>query len=96
MLTRPFSAILEKRKRLVFLAWFKLMQRIIRCRIHHIYLHVFDELKQIHHQMEEQALEKAMLEIDDHTIKILEYMLPNGKKLEQNGKTEIWSNNYVN
>lgn len=47
------------------------------------YLHVFDGLEQIHHQMEEQALEKAMLEIDYHTIKTLEHMLPNGKKLVQ-------------
>lgn len=47
------------------------------------YLHVFDGLEQVHHQMEEQALEKAMLEINYHTIKTLEYMLPNGKKLVQ-------------
>ena len=47
------------------------------------YLHVFDGLEQVHHQMEEQALEKAMLEIDYHAIKTLEYMLPNGKKLVQ-------------
>ena len=47
------------------------------------YLHVFDGLEQVHHQMEEQALEKAMLEIDYHAIRILEHMLPNGKKLVQ-------------
>ena len=47
------------------------------------YLHVFDGLEQVHHQMEEQALEKAMLEIDYHAIKTMEYMLPNGKKLVQ-------------
>lgn len=47
------------------------------------YLHVFDGLEQVHHQMEEHALEKAMLEIDYHLIKTLEYMLPNGKKLVQ-------------
>lgn len=47
------------------------------------YLHVFDGLEQIHHQMEEHTLEKAMLEIDYHAIKILEHMLPNGKKLVQ-------------
>lgn len=47
------------------------------------YLNVFDELEQVHHQMEEQALEKTMLEIDYHTIKTLEHMLPNGKKLVQ-------------
>ncbi len=47
------------------------------------YLHVFDGLEQVHHQMEEHALEKAMLEIDYHLIKTLEHMLPNGKKLVQ-------------
>lgn len=47
------------------------------------YLHVFDGLEQIHHQMEEQALEKAMLEIGYGIIKTLEHMLPNGKKLVQ-------------
>lgn len=47
------------------------------------YLHVFDGLEQIHNQMEEQALEKAMLEINYHMIKTLEHMLPNGKKLVQ-------------
>ncbi len=47
------------------------------------YLHVFDGLEQVHHQMEEQTLKKAMLEIDYHAIKTLEHMLPNGKKLVQ-------------
>ena len=47
------------------------------------YLHVFDRLEQVHHQMEEQELEKAMLEINYHAIKTLEHMLPNGKKLVQ-------------
>lgn len=47
------------------------------------YLHVFDELEQVHHQIEEQALEKTMLEIDYHTIKTLKHILPNGKKLVQ-------------
>lgn len=47
------------------------------------YLHVFDGLEQVHHQMEEQALENAMLEIDYHAIRTLEHMLPNGKKLVQ-------------
>ena len=47
------------------------------------YLHVFDGLEQVHHQMEEQTLEKAMLEIDYHVIRTLEHMLPNGKKLVQ-------------
>lgn len=47
------------------------------------YLHVFDGLEQIHHQMEEQILERVMLEIDYHAIRTLEHMLPNGKKLVQ-------------
>lgn len=47
------------------------------------YLHVFDGLEQVHHQMEEQALEKAMFEIDYRTIKTMEHILPNGKKLVQ-------------
>ena len=47
------------------------------------YLHVFDRLEQVHHKMEEQALVKAMKEIDYHAIKNLECMLPNGKKLVQ-------------
>ena len=45
------------------------------------YLHVFDGLEQVHHQMEEHALENAMLEIDYHAIITLEHLLPNGKKL---------------
>lgn len=47
------------------------------------YLHVFDGLEQIHHQMEERILEKAMLKIDYHAIRTVEHMLPNGKKLVQ-------------
>lgn len=47
------------------------------------YSHVFDGLEQVHHQMEEQALEKSMSEIDYHAIRTLEHMLPNGKKLVQ-------------
>lgn len=47
------------------------------------YLHVFDRLEQVHHQMKSDALEKAMLEIDYHEIRTLEHMLPNGKKLVQ-------------
>lgn len=47
------------------------------------YLHVFDGLQEVHHQMNEQALEKAMLEINYQAIKTLEYKLPNGKKLVQ-------------
>lgn len=47
------------------------------------YLHVFDGLDQIHHQIEEEELERAMLEIDYHRVRSLEYKLPNGKKLVQ-------------
>lgn len=47
------------------------------------YLHVFDGLERVHHQMEEQTLEKVMREIDYHAIKTLEHKLPNGKKLVQ-------------
>lgn len=47
------------------------------------YLHIFDGLEQVHHQMEEHALENTMLEIGYRVIKTLEYMLPNGKKLVQ-------------
>ena len=47
------------------------------------YLHVFDRLEQVHHQMKEKALVKAMNEMDYHAIRTLERMLPNGKKLVQ-------------
>lgn len=47
------------------------------------YLHVFDGLEQVHHQMEERALEKTMAEIGYRGIKTLERLLPNGKKLVQ-------------
>lgn len=47
------------------------------------YLHVFDGLEQIHHQMDKSSLEKTMLKIGYHAIKSLEHMLPNGKKLVQ-------------
>lgn len=47
------------------------------------YLHVFDRLDEVHHQMEEQLLEKKMNEIEYHKIKTYEYPLPNGKKLVQ-------------
>lgn len=47
------------------------------------YLHSFDGLERVHCQMEEETLEKTMLEIDFHTIKKLEHMLPNGKKFVQ-------------
>lgn len=47
------------------------------------YLHVFDRLDEVHHQMEEQQLEKKMNEIGYYRIKMSEYPLPNGKKLVQ-------------
>lgn len=47
------------------------------------YLHVFDGLEQVHHQMEEKILEETMLEIGYHVITTLEHMLPNEKKLVQ-------------
>ena len=47
------------------------------------YIHVFDGLEQIHHSIDEHALEKVMSKIDYHTIKTLEHALPNRKKLVQ-------------
>lgn len=47
------------------------------------YLHVFDGLERVHHQIDKQTLENAMLEIDYHAIKTFNHMLPNGKKLVQ-------------
>lgn len=47
------------------------------------YLHVFDGLEQVHHQMEEHALEQAVCALDFRLIKTLEHVLPNGKKLVQ-------------
>lgn len=45
------------------------------------YLHAFDGLEQVHHQMEESALEEAMLHIGYRAAKTSQYPLPNGKKL---------------
>ena len=47
------------------------------------YLHAFDGLVTVHHQMAEQELQNSMNEIDYHLIQVLEYQLPNGKKLVQ-------------
>lgn len=44
------------------------------------YLHAFDNLEQVHHQMEEQALVESMLEIGFGVIKRTETRLPNEKK----------------
>lgn len=45
------------------------------------YLHAFDGLNAVHHQMEEKALTKTMNEIGYRLLKTDEYLLPNGKKL---------------
>lgn len=45
------------------------------------YLHVFDRLNEVHHQMEETALIDAMAEIDYKLTSQSTYELPNGKKL---------------
>lgn len=45
------------------------------------YLHVFDRLEQVHHQMKPETLEKTMLEINYHATRTLEHTLPNRKKL---------------
>ncbi len=45
------------------------------------YIHAFDCLDSVHHQMEEQALTMAMNEIGYRPLKKDEYPLPNGKKL---------------
>lgn len=47
------------------------------------YLHVFDELEHVHHQMEELELQNSMEMINYRLIGTLEYSLPNGKKLVQ-------------
>lgn len=47
------------------------------------YLHVFDKLEQVHHQMNQEILEKTMAKINYRTINVLEHLLPNGKKLVQ-------------
>lgn len=47
------------------------------------YLHVFDGLEAVHHQMEEQALAQAMSAIGYLPIKTLGHPLPGGKKLVQ-------------
>lgn len=56
------------------------------------YLHAFDGLECVHHQMEEQELQNSMERIGYQLIQILEYPLPNGKKLVQLdfGNNSIW------
>lgn len=45
------------------------------------YIHSFDGLNEVHHQMEEKALTKAMNEIVYKLTKKETFILPNGKKL---------------
>lgn len=45
------------------------------------YLHVFDRLEEVHHQMETDALENAMRQIGYAKKTQVERALPNGKKL---------------
>ena len=47
------------------------------------YLHVFDRLDPVHHQMEESALTQTMSEIGYRLTEKEEHPLPNGKKLVQ-------------
>ena len=47
------------------------------------YLHAFDRLDQVHHQMEEETLSEVMKNIQYPLIEKEEYPLPNGKKLVQ-------------
>lgn len=53
------------------------------------YLHMFDKLEQVHHQIETHVLERKMLEIGYHAIRTSEHMLPNGKKLVQTDFAEL-------
>lgn len=45
------------------------------------YMHVFERLESVHHQMETEMLEKIMLGINYYKINSLECMLSGGKKL---------------
>ena len=45
------------------------------------YLHAFDGLEAVHHQMETDCLSDALAEIGYHILQTEEYPLPNGKKL---------------
>ncbi|MBO5484901.1 MAG: methyltransferase type 11 [Lachnospiraceae bacterium] len=47
------------------------------------YIHVFDRLNQVHHQMQEDELIFTMRSIDYYLIEKIEQSLPNGKKLIQ-------------
>lgn len=47
------------------------------------YLHVFDDLERVHHQIEEEELIRHMKMIDYQFTEKTEHFLPNGKKLVQ-------------
>lgn len=47
------------------------------------YQNVFDDLEQVHHQMEEHSLRSAMQDIGYHEIRELEYKLSGDKRLVQ-------------
>lgn len=47
------------------------------------YLHAFDGLNSVHHQMETDELTRSMADIGYKTVLKTEYPLPNGKKLVQ-------------
>ncbi len=47
------------------------------------YLHAFDRLDEIHHQMDEDGLHECLAQMQYRLIKRAETVLPNGKKLVQ-------------
>lgn len=47
------------------------------------YIHVFDDLDKVHHQMEENSLIQTLKDIGYNLIAQTENLLPNGKKLVQ-------------
>lgn len=47
------------------------------------YLHAFDGLNSVHHQMDSDKLTQAMGEVGYKAVSTIEYFLPNGKKLVQ-------------
>lgn len=47
------------------------------------YIHVFDDLDKVHHQMEENSLIQTLIDIGYKRIAQIENPLPNGKKLVQ-------------
>lgn len=47
------------------------------------YLHVFDGLNSVHHQMDSDNLTRTMGDVGYESISTNEYLLPNGKKLVQ-------------